>query len=81
MFEYLLAMFIKKWFAKSGWIIHWQAGPNPKHEIRNNFQITKFIMFQTKEFKEFKILDLFRNSIFGFRIYQLQTLFGSAMSV
>jgi hypothetical protein len=43
---------------------------NTKHEIRNSkqSQITKFQMFQTREFKDFENLKLLRISKFEFRI-------------
>jgi len=61
-------------------VIH-VSGLNPKHEIRNSkqSQMLKFQMSQTKEFRklDFENLNLFRISIFGFRIFESQTLFGS----
>jgi hypothetical protein len=37
-------------------VIHDQPGLNPKHEIRNSkqSQMTKFQMFQTREFRDFE---------------------------
>jgi len=38
--------------------------------------MTKFQMFQTREFRDFENSNLFRISIFEFRIFKVQTLFG-----
>ena len=45
-----------KWQSRRGGIIRDQGDLNPKHEIRNSkqSQMTKFQMFQTREFRDFE---------------------------
>jgi len=47
---------------------------NTKHEIQNpkQYQMTKGLMFQTRDFRDFENSNLFRMSIFEFRIFKGQ---------
>ena len=58
---------MNKTVRKMATIIQDKTSVNPKHEIRNSkqSQMTKFQMFQTREFRNFE-----------FRIFKLQPLFG-----
>jgi len=38
--------------------------------------MTKVQIFQTREFRDFENSNLFRISIFGFRIFEVESLFG-----
>jgi hypothetical protein len=55
---------------KMATIIQDKAGLNPKHEIRNSkqSQITKFQMFQTREFRNFEFRKFEIVSDFDIRI-------------
>ena len=60
-------------------VIYAQSALNPKHEIRNSKQSqrTKFHKQESFGISGFENSNLFRISIFEFRISRLGTLFGS----